>query len=290
MRQPVFRFAPSPNGHLHLGHAYSALLNLKMARAAGGKCLLRIEDIDTQRCTGELEDQMLEDLRWISFEWDEKPRRQSEHFGEYQTAIDKLVELEVLYPSILSRSEIRQIIRDKENSGVIWPRDPDGAPHYPGKERDLSMKQRAQIMQSGQPFSLRLDMKRALQQSKNPLEWTECGLGKTMTVEADPSLWGDVVIARKGLPASYHLCCTVDDALQGITKVVRGMDLYAATSIHILLSDLLELKPPLYHHHRLILDARGNKYSKSRQHESLRDLRTSGLGVNDILSKLGSID
>ncbi len=235
MSQPVFRFAPSPNGHLHLGHAYSALLNQKLAKEAGGKLLLRIEDIDIQRCTPELEAQMLHDLEWIGFEWDETPRRQSEHFEDYREGIEKLEKLDLIYPSFLSRGEIKKIIATKTHQGEHWPRDPDGTPHYPETERELHQHQRAELIASSSNYSLRLDTQKAKNLVGKQLSWIEASNEKTINVPADPLLWGDVIFARKDFPVSYHLCCTMDDALQGVTQVVRGKDLYEATSMHILL-------------------------------------------------------
>ncbi len=284
MAKPVFRFAPSPNGHLHLGHAYSALLNLKMARELGGKCLLRIEDIDTLRCTPELEAQMLSDLEWIGFEWDEKPRRQSEHFNDYGEALKKLQALDLIYPSALSRSEIKKSVADKKEQGIDWQSDPDGTPLYPGNERHLDKAQQLQLIKAVKNYALRLDSKKANDLIKHQLSWIETSSNKNIT--ANPLAWGDVILARKDYPASYHLCCTIDDALQGITHVVRGMDLYHATSVHILLSHLLNLPKPVYHHHKLIMDKNAEKLSKSKKHESLKNLRASGYTKNQMLEEL----
>lgn len=287
MDKPVFRFAPSPNGYLHVGHAYSALLNLKMAREMNGKCLLRIDDIDTQRCTPELEAQMLRDLEWIGFEWDETPRRQSDHFDEYRNAVDVLDKLKLLYPSTLSRGEIKKIIKQRRDADEPCPIDPDGSPLYPGNERELNKSQHDQIIKSGTPYSLRLDMRKALEYYKTDLNWTEISSSGEALIVANPEIWGDVVLARKDFPVSYHLCCTLDDAIQGITHVVRGKDLYHATNIHVLLGKLLQFKQPLYQHHDLILDDTGEKFSKSKKHESLKDLRSSGFTKKDILSRIG---
>ncbi len=278
--QRVFRFAPSPNGELHLGHAYSALLNLKSAREAGGKCLLRIEDIDTVRCTPELEKQMLEDLEWIGFEWDEEPRRQSEHFAEYQSSLDTLWERGLVYPSALSRSEIKRYVAKRDAVGEKWPRDPDGSPIYPGNERLLGASARNSILNSDKPFAIRLDMNLAVDAAR--YEWMESG----SFVSAEPLKWGDVILARKDTPASYHLCCVVDDALQGITDVVRGNDLYHATSVHVVLQELLGLISPSYHHHDLVLDENGKKLSKSLASTSLRALRNAGLSRQDAVEKM----
>jgi len=276
----VFRFAPSPNGELHLGHAYSALLNLKLAREVGGKCLLRIEDIDTVRCTRELEKQMLDDLEWIGFEWDEKPRRQSEHFGEYQDAIDGLQRQGLLYPSTLSRSAIKKIVAEHESGGCDWPRDPDGTPIYPGSERDLNFGAMSEIRASGDAYALRLDMKKAVGTSS--FQWLE----NELVENARPLDWGDVVLGRKDTPTSYHLCCVLDDAIQGVTDVVRGKDLFHATSVHVVLQKLLGLVSPRYVHHDLVLDDDGEKLSKSVSSKSIRSLKTAGLSKEDIWTSL----
>lgn len=287
--KPVFRFAPSPNGHLHLGHAYSALLNQKMARDAGGKLLLRIEDIDIIRCTPELETQMLKDLEWLGFEWDEKPRRQSEHFDNYEEALDRLNKLDVIYPSTLSRSEIKKIIQAKRQEGIDWPTDPDRTPLYPGTERDLNAAQRDDLIASGKNYALRLDMQKACSQTKSNLFWREGKKHNLEEIEANPQAWGDIILARKDFPVSYHLCCTLDDALQGVTHIVRGKDLYEATSVHVLLSGLLGLSLPCYHHHNLILNEDEEKLSKSKKHKSLKELRASGITAEQIKQDLGFI-
>ena len=292
MTKPVFRFAPSTNGELHLGHAYSALLNQKMARESNGQLLLRIEDIDTGRCTPELEAKMLEDLEWLGLEWDDVPRRQSEHFEEYKHGLEKLDALGLIYPSTLSRSEIKQTIATfEENTGGFWPRDPDGAPIYPGKERELDQCALKKILKSGEQFSLRLDTKKAIKHIGKQLVWLETGSGRFETITAMPSLWGDVVMARKDTPTSYHIACTLDDAFQGITHIVRGEDLFHATAIHRLLQTLLDLPEPTYHHHKLIRDKTGRKLSKSEKDTSIRSLREAGVTQADIRKKLGfSVD
>ena len=288
MGKAVFRFAPSPNGHLHMGHAYSALLNQKMAREIGGKLLLRIEDIDTTRCTPELETQLLHDLEWIGFEWDETPRRQSEHFEDYAQALEKLAKLDLVYPSALSRGEIKKIIQTKKESGEDWPIDPDGSPLYPGNERKLDKAEQLQMMSEAQTYALRIDMEKAVGHIGHEVSWTE--MEHKQPIIGDPQLWGDVILARKDFPVSYHLCCTLDDALQGITHVVRGKDLYHATSIHSLLYALLELEKPVYHHHELILDDNLEKLSKSKNHTSLKELKQAGMTSALLKQKLGFIE
>jgi glutamyl-Q tRNA(Asp) synthetase len=281
MSEPIFRFAPSPNGHLHLGHAYSALIGLKMARELNGKMLLRIEDIDTTRCTPELETQMLKDLEWIGFEWDETPRRQSQHFNEYARYLDRLKDKGLLFPSVLSRSAIKTILRANRSNGIDWPLDPDGTPHYPGDEHLLDECVQQKTIESGEAYSLRFDIEKVVM--SYDLSWQEYSHGEVL---AKPLEWGKPILARKELPASYHLCCVVDDALQGVTHVVRGKDLYHATSLHRLLQEILDLPQVIYHHHELIVDKDGNKLSKSTQATSLLQLRNSGLKPSDILESL----
>jgi len=284
----VFRFAPSPNGYLHLGHAYSALLNDGMARACGGQLLLRIENIDASRCRPEYETAIYEDLHWLGISWTESVRRQSEHFADYRAAVAKLEAAGLLYPSFESRSEIAAMVAERERAGP-WPRDPDGVPLYPGVARTMPPDERARLRRAGKPFALRLDTETAAARA-GPLAWTESGCGpqhQTGRVTAEPRRWGDVVLARKELPTSYHLAVVVDDALQGITDVVRGQDLFWATGIHRLLQALLGLPEPVYHHHRLILDDEGRKLSKATQATSLRKLRASGTSAAEIRRMVG---
>jgi glutamyl-Q tRNA(Asp) synthetase len=275
---PVFRFAPSPNGHLHLGHALSALLNADRAKAAGGRMLLRIEDIDTSRCRPEYEAAIYGDLAWLGLTWEQPVRRQSEHFDAYRAALGQLDAMGLIYPSFESRAEIAALVAARE-AQALWPRDPDGAPLYPGAAKSLTAAERASRIASGVPYALRLDMARALSALTGELDWAETGagpVGETGIIAADPGQWGDVILARKDAPASYHLAVTVDDAAQGVTDVVRGSDLFHATSVHRLLQRLLGLPAPHYHHHRLILDADGRKLSKSTQATALRELRGRG--------------
>jgi glutamyl-Q tRNA(Asp) synthetase len=273
MTVPVFRFAPSPNGHLHLGHAYSALLNQRMAQATGGRLLLRMEDIDRERCTPELERSMQEDLRWIGLDWEQPVRRQSEHFAIYRQALDRLIAMDLVYPAFLSRGGIRHEI--EKTAATDWPRDPDGALLYPPVDRELSKCERDRRISAGQPFSWRLHMDHAIAHAGEPLSWREIAPAEAR-INARPQDWGDVIIARKDMPTSYHLSVVIDDALQGVTHVVRGKDLFHATSVHRLLQQIFGIEPPLYHHHALILDRDGEKLSKSRKDVSLRDLRDAG--------------
>jgi glutamyl-Q tRNA(Asp) synthetase len=284
----VFRFAPSPNGHLHLGHAYSALLNDDMARTAGGRLLLRIEDIDAARCRPEYVAAILEDLQWLGIAWQPNVRRQSEHFVDYRAAVEKLEAIDLLYPSFESRSEIAALVAERDRQGR-WPRDPDGVPLYPGRARRMPKLERERRRGDGEPFALRLATDAAVARA-GLLTWTETGFGpqgQTGIVAAAPQIWGDVVLARKEAPTSYHLAVAVDDALQGVTDVVRGQDLFWSTAIHRLLQALLGLPEPIYHHHRLILDAGGRKLSKSTLATSLRELRASGATAADVRRMVG---
>jgi glutamyl-Q tRNA(Asp) synthetase len=288
MHTRILRFAPSPNGYLHLGHAYSALLNHDMARELGGRLLLRIEDIDRERSRPEFEAAIYEDLAWLGISWLEPVRRQSEHFADYEIALEKLDALRLLYPSFESRSEIAALVAERERNGR-WPRDPDGAPLYPGRGRKLTAAERKRRVEAGEAYALRLAIDAAVTQT-GVLTWSEAGRGphdQTGTVTAAPLMWGDVVVARKETPTSYHLAVTIDDALQGVTDVVRGQDLFWSTSIHRLLQALLGLPEPVYHHHRLILDADGRKLSKSTEAKSLRDLRAGGATPQDIRRMVG---
>jgi glutamyl-Q tRNA(Asp) synthetase len=280
---PVFRFAPSPNGRLHLGHAFSALLNFDLAKEAGGRFLLRIEDIDTTRCRPEFETAIYEDMAWLGIAWEEPVRRQSDHLAAYREALDKLSAQGLVYPSFESRAEIARLVAEREADGR-WPRDPDGAPHYPGSARLLSAGERAELLESDTPYALRLDMAAACALAGD-LGWIELGEGpdgETGTVAARPQAWGDVILARKETPTSYHLSVVVDDALQGVTEVVRGQDLFWSTSVHRLLQRLLGLPQPVYQHHRLLLDDSGRKLSKSTAATGLRELRAGGATPGDI--------
>jgi glutamyl-Q tRNA(Asp) synthetase len=286
--RPVFRFAPSPNGYLHLGHALCALLNFDMARAAGGRLLLRIEDIDATRCRPEYETAIYQDLEWLGISWEQPVRRQSEQTARYREALAALDGRHLTFPSFESRAEIARLVGDRE-SHVRWPRDPDGAPLYPGTARQMPADERTARIARGEAYAIRLDMLKAIDWT-GPLTWTETGSGpsgETGTVAADPAAWGDVIVGRKETPTSYHLSVVIDDALQGVTHVVRGQDLFWSTSVHRLLQALLDLPEPIYHHHRLILDAEGRKLSKSTAATGLRELRASGMKPADIRRLVG---
>jgi glutamyl-Q tRNA(Asp) synthetase len=341
---PVFRFAPSPNGELHLGHALSAILNFDMAREAGGRFLLRIEDIDPARCRPEYEAQIYEDLRWLGLDWEEPVRRQSEHVAEYQTALDGLKARGLVYPAFLSRAEVKAHVTDYEKNCGRWKYDPDGTPHYPTFERNLDPDEAARRIARGDRHMWRLNVEKAVgtldgaryslfspagrrwpegsdegvreapakdpliashalgtsprwgeegvngvadAPTPKPLTWTETNTGTPHPTPANPAVWGDVVLWRWDAPSSYHLSVVLDDALQGVTHVVRGMDLFHATHVHRLLQELLGLPAPIYHHHPLIKDETGQKLSKSIASTGLRALRESGETPSGIRDRLG---
>ncbi len=293
MTTPVLRFAPSPNGHLHIGHALSALLNVRAAVALKGQFLVRVEDIDQTRCTPELEADMFEDLAWLGLPLEGPFLRQSNAFPHYRAALEQLQDMGVVYPGYLTRAEIRRFVSDFEANGERWPCDPDGAPLYPGDRTVLSAAQLKARMDSDAAFTLRLDMARALERIGEDLFWEEAGaegpslFGPPRQVPVDAPAWGDVVLARKDTPTSYHLSVVVDDARQGITDVLRGQDLYHATSVHRVLQHLLGLPRPRYRHHRLILGPDGRKLSKSGRDTSLRSLREAGLTHAELRKSIG---
>jgi glutamyl-Q tRNA(Asp) synthetase len=274
----VTRFAPSPTGRLHLGHAFSALVGYAAARQAGGRFLLRIEDIDLGRCRPEFEQAIYEDLTWLGLDWERPVRRQSEHFADYRDALARLQALGLVYPCFCSRKEIAAEIAA---SGAA-PHGPDG-PLYPGTCRHLSSSERERRQASGLPFAFRLDAAAAAARV-GPLAWIEQGLGE---IAVDAGLHGDVVIARKDIPTSYHLAVTLDDAIQGVTLVTRGEDLLPATHIHRLLQALLGLPAPQYRHHKLLTDANGRRLAKRDGAETLAGLRARGADPAVIRAQLG---
>lgn len=286
-QKPVFRFAPSPNGLLHLGHALSALLNHDMAKATGGRFLLRIEDIDLTRCTPEFEEMIYRDLTWLGLDWEMPVRRQSEHFDAYRKALDGLRAMGLVYPAFLTRGEVKARVTGHEAGGNSWPRDPDGSPLYPDDDRTRSEAERNDLILKGVKHAWRLDIASAMARVGKPLTWQETGSGHAEIIAADPAIWGDVILSRSDAPSSYHLSVVVDDALQGITHVVRGQDLYAATAIHRLLQQLLDLPEPVYHHHRLILGGDGRKLAKSEGSTGIAVLRDEGLTPADIRRLVG---
>ena len=260
MSVPAFRFAPSPNGELHLGHAYSALLNERMAREAGGRFLIRIEDIDTIRCTAELARRALDDLAWLGLAWEQPVRIQSEHFADYLMQQERLARMGLLYPCFCSRKDIADARRD-----------PEGQPVYPGTCRALARAEIESRIASREPHAMRIDMEAAV----------------ARTAVSAALAWGDVVLARKDIGTSYHMAVVTDDHAQGITHVVRGRDLEAATAIHLLLQRLSGFASPHYHHHGLVGDDMGRKLSKSDGAKSLRALRAEGRTARDIRRMLG---
>jgi glutamyl-Q tRNA(Asp) synthetase len=285
---PVFRFAPSPNGYLHLGHALSALTNAGMARAAGGRLLLRIEDIDATRCRPEYEAAIYEDLAWLGLSWEQPVWRESEHLEDYRAALGRLQALGLVYPSFESRAEIAMMVAGRDARGP-WPRDPDGAPLYPGNAKALEPAERRRRIETSEPYALRLDMAAAL--ARFPaLTWTETGTGpdgETGVVLADPAAWGDVILARKDAPASYHLAVVVDDAAQGVTLVTRGADLFEASHVHRLLQALLGLPVPEWQHHRLLSGPDGRRFAKRDRSLTLRALREAGRTPAEVRTMAG---
>lgn len=283
---PVLRFAPSPNGPLHLGHAYSALVGFEAARRLGGRFLVRIEDIDVGRCREAFVEGIFEDLAWLGIAYERPVLRQSQHFAVYTKAAEWLEAQGLLYPCFASRTEIWQ-------AAASGPCDPDGAPLYPGLHKGLPATEIEARIAEGEAYALRLDMERALAAAAErlggrPLTFTELGeSGKPTVIEARPERWGDTVILRKDVPASYHLAVVVDDARQGVTHVTRGRDLYAATDLHRLIQVLLGLPEPVYQHHRLISDAQGRKLAKSEGASSLADLRAAGVSSREVRAQLG---
>jgi glutamyl-Q tRNA(Asp) synthetase len=283
---PVTRFAPSPNGALHLGHAYSALLAHDIAATLGARFLLRIEDIDQARCHRGFEAGIFDDLTWLGLTWETPVRRQSECFPAYRAAAARLEAMGVLYPCFATRAQVAKAAPPDSRH------DPDGAPVYPGIWRSASPEDVARRKADGEPFALRLDMSRALeiarQKTKAQLSFRSFDLRAGERIQlAEPQIWGDVVIVRKDVPASYHLAVVVDDAAQGVTHIVRGADLLAATDLHRLLQVLLDLPEPVYQHHRLIVDASGRKLSKSHRDKALATFRAEGASPTDIRAILG---
>ena len=273
------RFAPSPTGRLHLGHAFSALFAERAARAAGGRFLLRLEDIDRARCRAEFATAILDDLSWLGVRWDGAVRRQSEHFADYRAALDHLATRTLLYPCFCTRKDIRDEIARAGHA----PHGPDG-PLYPGTCRTLSHADRDRRIADGASYALRLDVTRARAAISGDLVFADRDAGR---IAADPVQFGDVVLARKDVPTSYHLAVTVDDALQGVTVVTRGVDLLPATHVHRLLQALLDLPVPDYHHHRLLTDAAGQRLAKRADSVSLATLRAAGTDPAAIRTQLG---
>jgi glutamyl-Q tRNA(Asp) synthetase len=270
----VTRFAPSPTGYLHLGHVRSALEGWRAARCYGGRFLLRLEDIDRTRCRAKYAAAIIEDLAWLGIDWDGPVRKQSEHFDDYRRALDRLNELGVLYPCFCTRREIQAEIARAGGA----PHG-DAGPRYPGTCRRLSAEEAAAKLRSGKDYALRLDLARAVALT-GPLDWLEGECSR----QVEAALLGDVVLARKEFPASYHLAVTVDDAIQGVTLVTRGEDLVIATHIHRVLQALLGLPAPRYRHHALLTDAVGRRLAKRDGAPTIRSMRQQGLSPAEIIA------
>ena len=282
------RFAPSPTGYLHLGHAFAAWTAWRRARDAGGTFLLRIEDIDAQRCRQVYVDAIFDDLAWLGLDWDGTPRIQSAHLADYAEVLDELARRDLIYPCFCTRADIR--------AAASAPHGPDGAPVYPGTCRALPPDLRARRMAQGEPYAMRLDMAAALSET-GALSYVEEGEGiaarlpsplplwegsraapaRGVVRNCDPARFGDVVLARKDLPASYHLCAVSDDARQGVTLVIRGADLREATDIHRVLQALMGWPVPTYAHHALLTDALGRRLAKREGAATLREMRAGGM-------------
>lgn len=279
MPPPVTRFAPSPTGRLHKGHAFSALTAWEFARRSGGRFLLRIEDIDPTRCTLENAEGILEDLAWLGLEWEEPVRRQSEHLDDYAAAAAGLLERGLLYPCFCTRRDIQLEI---ERAGQA-PHGSEG-PLYPGTCLRLSEKERAARLAAGASHALRLDLERTLDETGPELFWEDAIRGPQ---RARPERLGDAVVVRKDIGTSYHLAVVVDDALQGVTDIVRGEDLFEATHLHRVIQALLGLPVPTYHHHALLTDAAGNRLAKRDRAVTLQSLREAGVRPEDLRREVG---
>jgi glutamyl-Q tRNA(Asp) synthetase len=277
----VTRFAPSPTGLLHLGHAYSALFAHRIAAEAGGRFLLRIEDIDAGRCRPEFDAAIREDLAWLGLTWEAPVRRQSEHMADYRAALERLDAAGLLYPCFCTRKEI---LAEIERAGGA-PQGPEG-PLYPGTCRALTAAERRARIAAGEAHALRLDAAEAARRA-GPLTWDEIDRGPQV---CDPLRHGDAVLARKDVATSYHLAVTADDALQGVTVVTRGEDLFEATHIHRLLQALLGLPAPRYRHHRLLTDENGRRFAKRDRSLTLRALREAGRAPDEIRTMIGIVD
>ncbi|WP_417459807.1 tRNA glutamyl-Q(34) synthetase GluQRS [Kordiimonas sp.] len=274
----VTRFAPSPTGRLHKGHAYSALMAYRYAKTRGGRFLLRIEDIDTTRCKPEFTDGIFEDLKWLGLTWEEPVRQQSQHFDDYQVALQELKAKGLAYPCFCTRKDIEAEITKSASA----PHGPDG-PIYPGICRHLSGAERTAKTAAGTPHAWRLDLAAALKLIGEPLEWLDEVKG---VIRATPEELGDVVLARKDTPTSYHLSVVVDDALQSITHIIRGEDLFHATHIHVVLQRLFGYPTPVYLHHGLMLDEGGQRFAKRNKSVTLESLRTAGVDPTALMAAL----
>jgi glutamyl-Q tRNA(Asp) synthetase len=260
----ITRFAPSPTGHLHIGHAWSAMFSSILAKTHNGEFILRIEDIDLGRCRPEFTTAIYDDLEWLGLNWPKPVRRQSEHFTDYIDALHILKAHDLLYPCFCTRKDIH----DEIERSTSAPHGPEG-PLYPGTCRNMSEREQEERIAAGMPYALRLNVAKAIKLAPD-LTWTDLYRGEQ---KATPEILGDVVLGRKGIAASYHLCVTVDDHLQGITLVTRGEDLFYASHLHRLLQHLLNYKPPQWAHHPLLLDAEGKRFAKRNDAVTLQSLR-----------------
>ncbi|UTW58471.1 tRNA glutamyl-Q(34) synthetase GluQRS [Kordiimonas sp. SCSIO 12603] len=268
------RFAPSPTGGLHMGHAYSALLAFHEAQKHNGRFLLRIEDIDTTRCKPEFIEDIYRDLEWLGLRWEAPVRCQSQHFTDFQQALDTLKSMGVIYPCFCTRKEIQNTQPQIGPEGII----------YPGTCKHLTAEEQQQLIDVGKSHSWRLNLDAALEKIDTPMFWRD---QIARQIAATPELLGDVILARKDTPTSYHLSVVVDDALQNITHVIRGKDLWHATHIHVVLQALLKLPQPQYWHHDLLLDESGEKFAKRNKSMTLKSIREGGTSVKDLYTKLG---
>ncbi|NKD54561.1 MULTISPECIES: tRNA glutamyl-Q(34) synthetase GluQRS [unclassified Haematospirillum] len=272
----VTRFAPSPTGYLHLGHVFSACYACRQA-GPGGRFLLRIEDIDQTRCQDRYANALIDDLAWLGLSWEHPVRYQSQHLGTYSLALGQLENQGLIYPCFCTRSDIMREVGDIHRA----PHGPYGL-LYPGTCRSLPRHESERRRESGVPYALRLDMQAALSRTGS-LSWRD---GSRGLVGVPTDGLGDVVLARKDTPTSYHLAVTLDDALQGVTLVTRGEDLFQATHVHRILQALLELPVPQYHHHPLLLDPQGRRYAKRDRSVTIRSLRAAGATPQDILAMI----
>ena len=288
------RFAPSPNGYLHLGHAYSAFISSELAKKSSGKFFIRIEDIDLGRCKKKYEESIYKDLNWLEIKYEKNIIKQSECFDKYERYIKKLRDLNLIYPCWASRSEIKKFILSKSINKPSWPIDPDGQYIYPKIYKDISKAERSNLMLSGLDFSWRLDIEKAMSfaQEKlgNKIFFEEIGLEPKGKRILEPNLYGDFIIARKEIPTSYHLSVIIDDAEQDINLVTRGVDIYPATSIHRLLQIILNLPETQWYHHNLLREDNGEKLSKTNKSTSIKSLREKKIKKDEIFSLIKSIE
>ena len=289
------RFAPSPNGKLHLGHAFSAIISERLAKKNNGEFIVRIEDIDIGRTSRENEELIIADLNWLNIKFDEKKiRRQSEYFELYEVYLKRLRDLDLVYPCWATRSEIKKTIKSNKIKHSNWPIDPDGQYIYPGIYKNISPAKRSGMMLSGKDFSWRLDIEKAINLAQDILKskifFQEVGLEPIGKRLAEPHLYGDIIIARKDIPTSYHLSVTIDDFEQSINLVTRGLDIYPATSIHRLLQVIFDLPEPEWFHHNLIRDKQGIKLSKTSNSTSIEFYRNNGISSKKLIDKINKIE